>query len=112
LVLSEGTGHPKKISPSQKQPWASKKYYPHIKNNPGHPKNIIPISKNNPGHPKNIILISKTTLGIKTSRSSSQERPWESKRNPPSHKKPDIKKIFSRPKNDGWHTYGWTAQKL
>ena len=69
---------PLNIIPTQKQPWASKKHYPH----------------------------QKTTLGIQKSRSPSQERPWESKRDPPSHKQPDIKTTFSRPKNDPVHSKG------
>ena len=87
-------------------PWASKKHSPCLKNDPGHPKNIVPISKTTVGIQKNIIPISKTTLGIQKSRSPSQQRPWESKRDPPSHKKPDIKKTFSRPKNDSVHPKG------
>jgi len=46
--------------------WASKKKYPHLKNNPGHPKKIIPISK--------------TTLGIQKTLSPSQKQPWASKK--------------------------------
>jgi len=93
--------------------WASKKYYPHIKNNPGHPKILSPYQKqpwaskkhyphlkNDPGHQKKQISVSRTTMGIQEGSPISQKTRHQ-KNILPSQKRPcAFKRHFSCPQKD------------
>jgi hypothetical protein len=91
--LKNNHGHPKNIIPISKTTLGIQKYYPHIKNNPGHPKN-------NPGHQKKQIPVSRTTMGIQEKSPISQKTRHQ-KNILPSQKRPcAFKKNFSCPQKD------------